>query len=255
VTRRSPIKHKPLRLPGQSLSEEIQKVVHEVVLERVLLAVVFVVLAGWEWYRWYWPITHQPILVTTLAIGACTWAAFKFVRGRKTIRQLKLGRDGERDVAEVLEEMREKGYKVFHDIKGDDFNVDHLVVGSHGLFVIETKTASKPAKGDAKVRYDGERVTVGGRVPVRGPVQQSSALAKWIGDLVKQSSGRSCFVRPVVLYPGWFVENSSRTAAVWVLNPKMLAGYIEREPVRLGLEDIKLISFHLTRFVKAASAE
>src|SRR5207245_284771 len=83
-------------------------------------------------------------------------------RARKRIKALRLARDGERAVAELLDGMRETGYRVFHDLVGPGFNVDHVLVGRHGLFLVGTKTISKPATGAATVRYDGESVRVGG---------------------------------------------------------------------------------------------
>jgi hypothetical protein len=46
-------------------------------------------------------------------------------------------------------------------------------------------------------------------------------------------------------------EQIQRVIARDVLNPKMLAGFIGREPTRLGSEDIELISFHVSRYVRA----
>ncbi|MBI4220105.1 MAG: NERD domain-containing protein [Chloroflexi bacterium] len=175
------------------------------------------------------------------------------MKARRALKNLRLARDGERAVAQFLEQVREKGYRVFHDIVGPDFNVDHVLVGPHGVFVIETKTISKPAAGDPRVEYDGETVRVAGYTPDRDPVRQASALAKWVGDLVKESAGKVAFVRPVVLYPGWYVEDrfSGARPAVWVLNPKAFPAFLAHEPMRLAAEDIKLISFHLSRYVRS----
>ena len=69
------------------------------------------------------------------------------------------------------------------------------------------------------------------------------------------TTGRACFVRPVSLYPGWYVEDHfvGPRPLVWVLNPKQFQPFAEREPERLGAEDVKLISFHLSRYVRSAA--
>jgi hypothetical protein len=59
---------------------------------------------------------------------------------RKRIKELRLGRDGEKIVAEQLECLRESGAQVFHDVPGDGFNLDHVVISNHGIYAIETKT-------------------------------------------------------------------------------------------------------------------
>jgi hypothetical protein len=81
------------------------------------------------------------------------------------------------------------GYQVFHDLVGDGFNVDHVIIGPGGVYVIETKTISKPAKGESSVKYDGATITVDGNVPDRNPVAQAKAGANWIREIIKSSTG------------------------------------------------------------------
>lgn len=44
-----------------------------------------------------------------------------------------------------------------------------------GIFTVETKTFSKPARGNAKVTFDGENILVNGFRPDRDPVTQARA--------------------------------------------------------------------------------
>lgn len=37
---------------------------------------------------------------------------------------------------------------------------------------------------------------------------------------------------------------------MWVLEHKALLGFLEQEPQRLATEDVKLASFHLSRFIR-----
>ena len=54
-----------------------------------------------------------------------------------------------------------------HDLIGENFNVDHVLLGPADIFTVETKTLSKPARGKAEVRYDGQTLTVNGYTPDR----------------------------------------------------------------------------------------
>ena len=253
--KRSPLKSKPLRVAGQSLDEAIQKLWDDEINEAVAVVVIMVVMVAYEWWRAFYNNPPRPILMTIVASVVVAWAFRKVFKARVKLRQLRLGRDGERAVAEVLERMRESGFRVFHDIVGPSFNVEHVLVGAQGLFVIETKTISKPANGAPTIQYDGEQMTVAGFTPDRDPVRQATAIASWVRDLVKESSGRQVPVRPVVLYPGWFVEKPpSLRPTVWVLNPKALADFIGHEPAVLSPEDVKLVAFHLSRYVRAEAA-
>ena len=207
VPKRSPIRRRPLRVAGQSLDETIQRVLQEDTYETLGVVVVFVSLAIWEWFRVLYP-KPQPLFVTIVAFAGSIGAVVRLLHVRRTIRNLRLARDGERAVADILDQMRENGYRIFHDIVGSKFNADHVLIGSHGLYVIETKTMSKPAAGGAKITYSGESIRVGGFRPQRDPVQQASALAQWISESIETSTGRTYPVRPVILYPGWFVEDT-----------------------------------------------
>lgn len=65
-----------------------------------------------------------------------------------------------------------------HDEIGQGFNLDHVLIGSAGVFTIETKTLSKPVRGQARIKFDGERFLVNGFEPDRDPVIQAKAQAK-----------------------------------------------------------------------------
>jgi len=126
--------------------------------------------------------------------------------------------------------LRPLGCQVFHDILAADFNVDHFVAGPTGLFCIETKTHSKPERGECCVTYDGEKVAVNGFTPDRDPVVQARAEAKWMSDLIEQSTGKRFFVQPVVLYPGWYVETTKQNPDVWVLNETVIPSFYQERP-------------------------
>src|SRR5690606_26650187 len=125
-----------------------------------------------------WHFTFVAVLFTLIA-------AYKTLRAVPVVRQLKLGRDGERAVGQHLERLRESGAKVFHDIPANKFNLDHVVIASAGIFLIETKTYSKPEKGEPTVTFDGDKVSLRSRGEYAEPVIQVKAGAHWLKDLLK----------------------------------------------------------------------
>ncbi len=114
-------------------------------------------------------------------------------------------------------------------------------------------TKSRP---DAVVHYDGKRVLVDGRAPVRDPIKQVTAAAKWLGAQIEESTGKRFPVRPVVVYPGWFIESSpeGRYAPAWVLEPKALVKWIENAATSIDDSDVSLIAYHLARIVMAGES-
>lgn len=249
---RSPFKAKALRLPGQSLDEQIFHLRYDKLLTPWMIALLLVLMAVAEWWRYLMSVPPSPVIYTAAAMGAVVYAVVRFLRVRPRLRALQQGREGERVVGQYLEGLRGQGYRVFHDVVGDGFNVDHVLIGPAGVFSVETKTRSKPA-GDARVQFDGIQLAVAGFEPDRDPIVQAKAQASWLRELLGESTGKAFRVRPVVLFPGWFVEQKGTSAReVWVLNPKALRAFIDREPRVLGEEEIRLAAFHLSRFIRYA---
>lgn len=250
----SPLKDRPLRNPGQSVEQELQKVVIDGVFLYLIIAIMFSMAAVREWSQWYTGAPPNPILFTIFAGAAISVASWRFWRSKKVIARLRLGCDGERAVGQYLELLREKGAKVFHDIPGKGFNVDHVVVHHSGVYVIETKTLSKPKKGDAKLVFDGEKILKYGKPLGRNAVVQARAARGWIADLLKESTGRVAATKAVIVYPGWYIQatGDGKRSDVWVLNPKALPGYIDNAPTKLNQGEVSMFAFHLSRYIRTA---
>jgi hypothetical protein len=254
TTLKSPIKAKPLRNPGESLEQQLNDALYNDVLTYALWAMFVVILAGFEWWRWYKSILPNPIVVSVSAVIVVAFSAWKVRYSIKHIKRLKLGLQGEKAVGQFLDDLRETGAKIFHDIPGSNFNLDHVVVSTTGVFVIETKTLSKPDRGEAKLIYNGETVSKHGLEPERNPIIQVRAATKWLGELLKESTGRSFPMRAVVVYPGWYIQPTAeaKTSDVWVLNPKALPTFISNSRSAISPEDVNLCAYHLKRLVRTS---
>lgn len=249
MSSQSPLKAKPLRLPGESVDKEIDHWINDATIGPFFGAGSFSIVALFEWYG-YLTNSHQPILFTVLAAVALFYAGWRFRVIRKKVRQLRQGRDGERVVGQFLERLRDGGGQVFHDIPGEGFNLDHVVISTHGIYAIETKTLSKPWP-DAKVVVEGNALSVAGQVPDRNPIKQVTAASRWLENELKKSTGKRFFVRGVVVFPGWFVEQRGPTGDVWVLEPKALPAFIDSAPSMISAPDVALAAYHLSRYVRS----
>jgi len=76
-------------------------------------------------------------------------AAFLLTFQREDVRELisilsgwRKGAIGEEQVGKVLEPLRAQGYTLIHDLDSGRGNIDHVVVGPNGVFIIETKAIS-----------------------------------------------------------------------------------------------------------------
>jgi hypothetical protein len=250
---RSPLKAKPLRVPGQSVDEEIDRWINDTAASYFMAAAMLCVLASMEWLGYLTRSPRHPIAFSVMALIGVAAAAWRTFDVRSRVRRLRLGRDGERVVGQFLERLRDGGAQVFHDVPGQGFNLDHVVLSRHGLYAVETKTYSKPWP-EAKIMVDGDSLTMAGQTPDRDPIAQASLAARWLENNLQESTGRRFAVRGVVVFPGWFVEQRSPRGPVWVLEPKMLPGFIEQEPETVPPADVALAAFHLSRYVRTMAA-
>ncbi len=255
MTSRSPLKDLPLRLPGQSLEEERRELISDKVEPWLLTALLFVMFAALEWWRYLTHALFAPVIVSLAAVASIAIAAWRVLRLRPRLKALRLGIQGEKVVGQYLEGLRAEGYSVFHDVMAVGFNIDHVLIGPAGVFVIETKTWTKPS-GDAQIHFNGDQLMAGSFVPDRDPVAQAQATARWLGAELLRSTGKDFAVWPVVLFPGWFVKQSDASKKLcWVLEPKAFPKFLAREAESMSREDVKLASYHLSRFVRVSEQE
>ena len=247
----SPLRERALHVPGQSLDETINRLWDDRGLAYFTYAMGFFGIAIWEWLRWFRPSVTAPWLTTAIAMLVVAYSVRGLLRIRRQTDQLKLGRDGERAVAEVLDGLKASGCVVFHDIVGNGFNVDHVVLGPGGIFAIETKTVRKSRDGSRQeiVRLDRGRITAGGAELGSAPLEQAGMSANSIRELLKESTGKTFPVKPCVVFPDWFVEEAPREG--WVLNPKRLAGFIRNEPRCMTNEELHMAAFHLSAYIRS----
>lgn len=253
---KSPLKDKPARDAGQSLREQRITIGLDKVMVPFTWAVLFAALAAHAWLYELAISMPNPWVWTVIAVGASVFLAYRIAKYVPLVKRLKQAEAGERAVGQYLERLREQGYQVFHDVVGEGFNVDHVLIGPAGVFTVETKTWSKPAKGEAKLRFDGQKITRSGFEPERNPVIQARAQSAWLKALLEESTGKRTEVRPVIVFPGWYIETEKGAARnIWVLNPKALPKFLDASEKTLPQSDIKLFSYHLSRIVRVREAE
>ena len=87
------------------------------------------------------------------------------------------------------------GTAVYHDFLADGFNIDHIVIGPTGVFTINTKAVSKPKDPNARIEYDGTRITIPGTKLDRDPIAQAKAERDFIRNWLRDNANRNA---PVV---------------------------------------------------------
>jgi hypothetical protein len=251
---RLPFTGQRLRAPGQSLQRQLDQLNEDIIITAVFLFFFPCLL-----YATYISQLYFSNLEVSL-IGAAAYGGIGFVTvavGLNRLRQrlgqrrrIRLGYDGEVAVGQELNQLMREGFFVYHDFPADGFNIDHILLGRKGVFVIETKARSKPTsdnrREDATVEYNG-RVLYFPQFKdlqtIPEAERQAAWLSKWIGSAVAEPLS----VRAVVALPGWFVKRTS-AEGIPVVNPKQFPSLFQHiQPRELSEESIIRIAHQLDR--------
>lgn len=124
-------------------------------------------------------------------------------------------------MAEELNQLLAHGWRVFHDVPFEGFNIDHVAVGQTGIFAVETKTRRKwkdrATKNPAHiVRYDGRQFTWPSGATNGFGLEQAERNARTLGDWLTKATGEEVNCRPVLTLPGWWIETTGNEGRVLV---------------------------------------
>ena len=250
--KKSPLKDKPLHVAGQSIDEKIHDYMFDDVSTYFTIQVVLIFGTIIVWAYRAFPSIYIPIALTIITILAIIYCTFRLVFLSKKIKSLALGRKGEKIVAEILDNLRSKGFIVFHDVvdKNRNFNIDHVILSPHGIFTVETKTFSKPPNGE--IIYEDDNIIAGNFNIGNKIMIQAKSQTKWLKKMLKESTGKNYNAMPVIVFPGWFVRPMPDylKKRLWILNPIALDSFISNEPVRIQESDMHLVAFHISRYIR-----
>lgn len=251
-TEKPPVGEKLMRGPGESLRQKIEKFDDTLLFHLVGCALVplIVMITGLWIIQNLDPKYHLWCVIgLLLVVGAVLYFSARWLMNiLQHRRDHYLGYFGERVVGETIDELREKGFKIYHDVPALEvsppFNIDHVIIGSTGIFAIETKSRrrgkARPGFEEHKIIFDGQQLVYPWGEDFHG-LNQARDRALWLETWVIQILGRHAPVQPILAFPGWWVEEHA-VGNVRVVNPKQIAPIVLRSGVALTEEQIDLVS-------------
>lgn len=222
--RRSPLKGRLLHAPGQQLEMRVQTHA-DGMMEGWMLIVLSGPISLLAWALLFVPWTQVTFgppewVITVCFIVLVAFGLSRFFHHAKLRRRAREGLAAERATAQELNRLMAEGCQVFHDLPGEPFNIDHVVVSPRGVFVVETKSRKKPPVG-YKVRYDGKQLHFPGPGgSTSEPLEQAKSYARWLERYLRDATKRDVSVVPAVALPGWFVDRTVAHPGVEVFSPK-----------------------------------
>lgn len=247
---------KLLRGPGESLKRKIELMDENQIFLLVAL-MILPVLAGSSVLA----VLHQvqfnrpgASMVLALIAAVAVLGVGSWYLAKEAIRRGNhyLGWFGERMTAAELDPLRERGWRVFHDMPAEsgkqEFNIDHVVIGPGGVFSIETKMrrqgGTRPGRKDHELLYDGKTLNWPWGEDSYG-LAQAERNSTWLRDWLSLMTGERLEVTPILVFPGWHVTPSDTAPRVNVINTRDLESFIGQRNEVLTPTQIDLLSRQL----------
>lgn len=219
--RRSPIENRTVYGAGEQLRKRIDEHGDEMLFALTMLFFIGpLLLSLWAMQRVPWQQVRvglwDYVLVGVYA-GVAIAAVWRIQRHAALRRMAKAGLQAELYTAQELNRLMALGCTVLHDVPGERFNIDHVVIGPRAVYAVETKSVRKP-QGNYKVTYDGGKLHFPGFSDSKR-VEQTRRQADWLAKHLRQVLGRPVPVVPALALPGWWIEPSNSQTDVQIFTP------------------------------------
>ncbi|HKG02777.1 MAG TPA: nuclease-related domain-containing protein [Conexibacter sp.] len=152
------------------------------------------------------------------------------------IERWRLGAEGEKRTAKALRPLTRRGWTLVNDIQTERGNIDHILVGPAGVFLLETKNLGgivSVERGALSVRWR-EDPDDGYEAPRVGP--RARALAAQLAERLRESGMPNVWVQPIVVLWSDFPQGSVQSGGVAWVAGKYLASALAARPTMLSGE-------------------
>jgi len=142
------------------------------------------------------------------------------------------GAIGEQWTGRALRELESQGWRIFHDLKASYGNIDHVVVGPGGVFLLDSKRwrGSVTVDADSALVRRMEDHDLNWRLT--SPTHVKS-LAREVHEAVRASTHASVWVTPVIVVWGEFAQVAAGDTCKFV-HGDALAQWLQDQPARIA---------------------
>lgn len=195
---------------------------------------------------------HRSLLL--LALGIFIWgvglgllilAVYEAVFDKELDKQLDkafIGAQAEVKVSEFLQGLP-YGYAVFNDSECPMGNIDHIVVGLTGVFMIETKSH----KGIITLSKD-EKILLHNHLPFeKNVLKQIFSQLFWLREELNYMGKGAPFIHALMVFTDAVVDVDRPIKNVSIINKDSLIEHITTKGGKLKHEDLRLVFYRLVK--------
>jgi hypothetical protein len=157
------------------------------------------------------------------------------------IARWKRGADGEAQTAKALRTLECDGWRIFHDRGADRGNLDHVVIGPAGVFLLETKNLS------GVIRFEPSGLSIHHEHAPRNDFIYSRldatvrGAALRLNRRIREVTRLRPWVQAVVVIWGDFPQGLAEGDQVVYIAGEKLAEWLAARPSKLSARDVSLL--------------
>lgn len=167
---------------------------------------------------------------------------------RKSRHMIKRAKDADRGalaeekVAARLGNLLE-GYHGFHDLDFNGFNIDHVIVGPGGIFLIETKSHR------GRISSDGDNLLLNGKAPEKNFLNQTWRQTRDFEQFLWKQTSKEWKVKPILCFTNAFVGVREPVKGVTIARIGYLNKFLLRQPHVMKQEEVERVSRILSTWI------
>lgn len=203
----------PLRGPGESILDRIDRSAAELAAFGVAAAVLPLVLL--LTYISYLHFSGKSggwmdlVYLVCLSVGFIPYGVNKLRRINAKIKRLRRVYAGVQAVALEINRLMLSGYHVYHDFPSGRFHIDHVIIGPTGVFTVQSRIPSCFDRGNLR---RGDTISaVGNALSLSQTtdtvsIQTTAFHASWLANWLLTATGEALRVQPLLTLPGWTID-------------------------------------------------
>lgn len=176
--------------------------------------------------RWGWGLGF---------VGGCAYGFWLYARDAvpRHIEQWLDGAEGERRTEKALISLERQGWHVAHDLQGKYGNVDHLVVGPAGVFLLDSKNWFGDVTVEEGVATITPRDNPDAAWSATGLARRMRAMSKSNKEALQTLTGIRTWIQPVVVVWAPFAQKHVESQGIAYVAGENLAEWLLRRPGNL----------------------
>lgn len=168
------------------------------------------------------------------------------------------GLEGEKIAHDEIEQLIKYGYYIINSFVTDKFDIDLIVVGPAGIFVVEVKNPKKYSSEDfviyenniLKIKSEKNKSVIS--LISKDPIKQVKNNTEWIKRYLSDVANKnySSNIKSAILFPNFWVKEYIANDLL-IMNPKRFYSFLVNEKRRISDSDIDIIVSSLKAHLKS----